>query len=443
MTVASLDGFLQDDTSRAAERQALGSVMLDERTLDDVAVLVSPQDFYVPAHERIFTSVLRVRSLGHPLDVLAVADDLGADLARVGGQAYLHELVQSVTTAANGGYYAELVRKAALHRRVVETGHRLAALPATDDPLDVVNAARQQLDELVTGDGDSSHTDDLMAAIADLEDDTPFVPTAWADLTGAIGGWRPGCLYYVGARPAVGKSAIGVQAALDVARRHQHAHIASLEMSKVEIYHRMLSSVGEIDQDRVQRRQLRDDDWKRVARAMGEIERLPLSVDDRGTQRVVDIRAKARAIARTTTLGVIVVDYLQLMRSGQRVENRQQEVSDFSRSLKLLAKELNVPVIALSQLNRGSEHRIDKRPGLIDLRESGSLEQDADVVLLLHRDPDRPDELDVLVAKNRHGAADKTVTLRWQGQYSRAIDSPWTPPPVGGSHNPPPSYLKD
>lgn len=445
MSVATMDEYRPGDTAREAERLVLGSVLLSELALDDVAVLLSPQDFWAPAHERIFTSMLRVRSMGHPLDTITVADDLGADLARVGGLPYLHELAGCVAVASSAGHYADVVRRASMHRRVIATGNRLAALPATDDPLDMVNDARRELDDLVTGDSDTTHTDDLYAALESLEDDTPFTPTPWSDLSEAIGGWRPGCLYYLGARPGVGKSALGVQAAIDVARRGKHAHIASLEMSKTEIYHRMLSSVGQVDQDRIQKRRLQDGDWKSVARAAKHIEALPLSVDDRGSQRVVDIRAKARALARTTDLGLIVVDYLQLMKSGQRVENRQQEVSDFSRSLKLLAKELHVPVLALSQLNRGSEHRLDKRPGLIDLRESGSLEQDGDVVLLLHRDPEAPLEVEVLVAKNRHGQADRVVTLGWEGRYSRAVDNKWgnTHGTTNTTNEGSPSYLKD
>lgn len=434
-------------TPKGAERALLGSCLVTAEAIDDATSTISGGDFMDARHEIIFDAAVRLQQRGEHADPITVGDELGADLKGVGGIAYLFELVQSVPTAANAGYYADVVRKASLHRRVVQAGHRLAGLEEGGDPLDVVNAARQELDLLVTGDDVTTHTDDVYAAMESLENLTPFLPTPWADLTAAIGGWRPGCLYYVGARPGVGKSIVGVQAALDVARRGKVAHIASLEMSKVELYQRMLSAVGSVDQDRMQRRMLSSHDWSRLSEAGAHIANLPLSVDDRGTQRVVDIRAAARAIARTRDLGLIVVDYMQLMRSGGRVENRQQEVAGFSRELKLLAKELQVPVIALSQLNRASEHRHNRVPDMADMRESGALEQDGDGVLLLHRDPDEePDVLKILVAKNRHGAADRAVSLRWEGAFSRATDPPagWRPQPAVQQYpSAPPTYLKD
>ena len=430
---------------RDAERAVLGSCLLSADAIDDCAALVKPGDFWQPRHERIYAAVLGLVEGGHPADVITVADRLGEDLARLGGAAYLHELVASVSTAANAGYHAEIVRRSSLHRAVVTTGQRLAAMPASeDDVLDVVNAARAELDALIVDDGGTSHSQDVYAALEALEGDNPFVPTPWKDLTDAIGGFRPGCLYYVGARPGVGKSIVGGAIALDVARRGQHAHIATLEMSKVELYHRMLASVGGVDQGRMQNRWLHEHEWAKLAKAAAHIEALPLSVDDRGTQTVADIRAKARAIARTSRLGIVVVDYLQLMRSSGRAESRQQEVSEFSRSLKLLAKELQVPVIALSQLNRGSEHRQDRMPGMADLRESGALEQDGDAVLLLHRDVDeRPDELLISVAKHRHGPADLLVRLQWEGRYARATDRLSTQPNRTTTTEGSPSYLKD
>lgn len=435
--------YFLPDVARDAERAVLGSALMSPEALDDASSVVRPGDFYEPRHERIFAAALALREASQVVEPITVADRLGEDLVRCGGMVYLLELAGGVAIAASAGHYAEIVRRASLHRAVVTTGHRLAALPGNGDMLDVVNAARAELDELVVDDSGSSHSQDVYAAIEALEGDQPFVPTPWADLTRAIGGWRPGCLYYVGARPAVGKSVIGVQAALDVARRGQHAHIATLEMSKVELYHRMLSTVGSVDQERMQKRWLGAPEWERVAKAASHLEALPLSVDDRGTQRVSDIRAKCRAIARTAKLGIVVVDYLQLMRSSGRVENRQQEVAEFSRSLKLMAKELEVPVVALSQLNRGSEHRLDRMPNMSDLRESGSLEQDADGVILLHRDPDNsPDEMQVLVAKHRHGPADLLVRLHWEGQYARATDRLGTAP-VTSPTEAPASYLKD
>lgn len=412
---------------REAEQAVLGGCLLSGDAIDDCAAVVSPTDFFDPLHEAAFQAMVALRSEGKPVDVITLAEQLGDMLVRRGGLPIVHGWVQAVPVAANAGYYARTVRDAALHRAVVSTGHQLAALPRSEEMLDVVNSARAMLDTLVTGDSPTTHSDDLYAAMDVLEVSDPFLPTPWKDLTRAIGGWRPGCLYYIGARPAVGKSVLGVNAFLDVARRGKHAHLATLEMSRVEVYHRLLSTVASVDQERMQRRFLDSRDWGVLAKAASHIADLPMSVDDRSDQRVVDIRARCRAIARTQPLGLVVVDYLQLMQSTGRTENRQQEVAEFSRQLKLLARELDVPVIALSQLNRGSEARSDRMPGMSDLRESGALEQDGDVVCLLHRDMEKPDELLVLVAKNRHGPGDLVVRLQWEGAYARATDRLATP----------------
>lgn len=410
--------------TRDAEKAVLGACLSDSDVIDDVALTLTSGDFYYPAHELVWNAILRVHGSDAKVDVLSVADALGDDLMRAGGSVFLHEAVQALPIAANATFYADLVKRASYHRRVVTTGRTLASMEETADPLDVVNAARAALDALVEDEGMTSHETDLYAALEVLEDETPFVPTPWTDLTKILGGWRPGALYYLGARPGVGKSVIGVQAAIDVARRGKTAFIASLEMSKTELYHRMLSLVGTVDQGRLQRRTLTKQDWSNLSEAAAHIAQLPLVVDDRGTQRPVDIRARARAIARTQDLGLIVVDYMQLMKGTRKTESRQQEVAEFSRDLKLLAKELQVPIIALSQLNRGSEHRANRMPDMADLRESGALEQDGDAVVLMHRDPEVDDEAQLLVAKNRHGVADKGVILRWEGAYSRAVDAP-------------------
>jgi replicative DNA helicase len=414
-----------DDKTRDAERQVLGACITDADALDDVLAVISSADLWDPRHQRILEACEFVTKAGTHLEVLTVASALGDDLGRAGGMAYLHELVGSVVTVSSAGWSAEqVIRPASIERAVRLVGQRFMDMAPGVDALDLVNAARAELDQLALGHvAETTHEQDVYAALeVALDPDTGGVPTPWRDLTEATGGWHPGTLTIVGARPAVGKSVIGVGAAMDMARRDRVAHLASLEMSRTELYHRMLASVGSVDSARIIHRKLTNRDHEQLAAAAAHIARLPLSVDDSTTQRVSDIRAKARAIARTRPLGLIVVDYLQLMRSGQRVESRQAEVSAFSRDLKLMAKELQVPVIALSQLNRGSEHRADKMPAMSDLRESGAIEQDADAVILLHRDPDEPDYMQMLLAKNRHGPADQLIRLHWEGAYSRVSD---------------------
>ena len=407
-----------------AERVTLGSILISSAALADCSEILEPSDFHHPRHEAIFAAALALASRGEVVDAVTVADELGAEVTKIGGAVYLHELVSVVPTAANGGYYADIVRKDSVRRRVKTIGERIATLPDADDPLEVVEAARGELEALAVREaGESTPETDLFQAIDDLERD-PGTATPWHDLNEVLAGWKDGALYIVGARPGVGKSVVANAALLDMARRGKRALMFNLEMSKSEVYHRLLSSVGSIDMGRIQHRRLNPADWQRLTKAQAHIAALPLAVDDRGTIRVAQIRSKVRTIQRREPVGLVIVDYLQLMKLGRKVENRQQEVSEMSRALKLMAKELQVPVVALSQLNRGAVGP-ERMPQMSDLRESGALEQDADAVLLLHRDLERdPDALQILVAKNRHGPNDRVVRLAWEGQYARVSDQP-------------------
>lgn len=414
-----------------AERQVLAAWLTSPRAIDDCEGTVSPGDFYRPLHETIAAACLDLRSAGEPVDSVTVGDRLGAGLLRWGGTAVLHEIVQSLVTAANAAYHAEIVAAHASRRRLEDVAQSiLTSTRASDvDPTDLIEQARAALDaaaERAATRHAASTSTDVYAAIEAL-DAEPGIPTPWRDLTAALGGWRRGAVYFVGARPGKGKSVVGMCAALDAARRGYHALIASLEMSRTEIYQRMLCHVGSVDGTRMMRRTLTKADYESLSSAAGHIAALPITVIDDAAQRVVDIRAAARSASRVHPLGLIVVDYLQLMSSGQRVESRQVEVANFSRGLKLLARELDVPVIVLAQLNRGPEQRHDKRPTMGDLRESGSQEQDADAVILLHRDPDgpNPDDLELMLAKHRHGPADLVVRTSWEGRYSRISDHVW------------------
>lgn len=406
------------------EQAVLGAMMLDRHVATDVLDTLTGADFHSPRHELIFDAIARLHEATQPADAVTVAAELGADLERAGGVTNLHHIISSCPVPASGPYYADQIRAASLRRQVRVAGERLTATTDDTDPLEAIETARAEIDALTT-----SQTPNT-TALADYVDDainalehTTHTPTAWSELTHLIGGWRPGCLYVVGARPGVGKTVFGVQAALDIARRGQAAHIASAEMSAIEITHRLAASIGSIDMGHIMHRNLSNDDWTKIAKARAQLGTLPMHIDDRGRIRTVDVRSRARTISRNQTLGLVVVDYLQLLTPAAATAKapRHEQVADMSRSLKLISKELQVPVVALAQLNRGSEQRTDRRPMMSDLRESGAVEQDADVVILLHRDESQdPTSLDVAVVKNRHGTTGH-FQLVWEGHYARCV----------------------
>ena len=426
----------------AAEQSVLGGMMLSKDAIADVVEVLRGPDFYRPAHELVYDAVLDLYGRGEPADAVTVSAELTkrGELGRAGGPAYLHTLISSVPTAANAGYYARIVRERAVLRRLVEAGTKIVQLGYAADGGDVdeiVNAAQAEvysvterrtsedylpLSEIIEGTIDeieaSSHRGDGMVGI----------PTGFADLDRLTNGLHPGQMIVVAARPAVGKSTLGLDIARASAIHHsQAAVIFSLEMSRNEITMRLLSAEARIPLQNMRKGTMREEDWTRLARTMGEVSEAPLFVDDSPNMSLMEIRAKCRRLKQRHGLRLVVVDYLQLMSSGRRVESRQQEVSEFSRALKLLAKELEVPVIAISQLNRGPEQRTDKKPQMSDLRESGSIEQDADMVILLHREDmyekesPRAGEADFIVAKHRNGPTD-TITVAFQGHYSRFVD---------------------
>jgi len=426
----------------AAEQSVLGGMMLSKDAIADVVEVLRAQDFYRPAHETVFDSITDLYARGEPADAVTVAGELTrrGDLGRIGGHAYLHTLISSVPTAANAGYYARIVHERAVLRRLVAAGTKIVQLGYAADGGDVeeiVNSAQaeiyavserrqsedyQPLGEIIEG------TIDEIEASSHRGDGLTGVPTGFADLDRLTNGLHPGQMIVIAARPAVGKSTVG----LDIARSASIHHgmtsaIFSLEMGKNEITMRLLSAEARIPLQHMRKGTMREEDWTRLARTMGEVSEAPLYIDDSPNLSLMEIRSKARRLKQRHDLKLVVVDYLQLMSSGKRVESRQQEVAEFSRALKLLAKELEVPVIALSQLNRGPEQRTDKKPQMSDLRESGSIEQDADMVILLHREDmyekesPRAGEADFIVAKHRNGPTD-TITVAFQGHYSRFVD---------------------
>lgn len=426
-----------------AEQSTLGGMLLSQEAVAEVFETVSGVDFYAPKHELIFNAVLSLFGKGEPTDVIAVTDELNkqGNLVKAGGADYLHSLTGYVPTAANAGYYAKIVADKAILRRLIEAGTRIAqaGYESQGEVEDLVNQAQAEIYKVSSHSSKEDYvplSDSLEAAIHEIEGaqkrggELTGVPTGFTDLDAYTHGLHPGQLVIVAARPAVGKSTFALDLARNASIKHNQAAIFfSLEMGRAEIAMRLMSAESSIYLQSMRKGTVTDADWTRLAAVRGRINDAPLYIDDSPNMSLVEIRAKCRRLAQQVDLKLVVIDYIQLMSSGKKVESRQQEVSEFSRALKLLAKELGLPVVALSQLNRQAEQAKDKKPELSHLRESGSLEQDADVVVLLHRegiyekDHPRAGEADLILAKQRNGPTG-TVVVAFHGQYSRFVNMP-------------------
>ncbi|WP_116116389.1 replicative DNA helicase [Austwickia chelonae] len=378
-----------------AEQSVLGGMLLSKDAIADCVETLRGTDFYRPAHELIYDAVLDLYGRGEPADAITVADELTkrGELTRIGGQSYLHQLISSVPTAANAGYYAQIVAERATLRRLVDAGTRIVQMgygQGGGDVEEIVNAAQAEVYAVADKRGSEDYhllrdllepTYDEIEAAGGASGDMAGVPTGFAELDELTNGLHAGQMIVIAARPAVGKSTLALDFVRAAAIKHkQAAVIFSLEMSRSEITMRLISAEAGINLSKVRRGKLEDRDWEKLARLASDFDTAPLFIDDSPNMSLMEIRAKCRRLKQRNNLKLIVIDYLQLMSSGKRVESRQQEVSEFSRALKLLAKELEVPVIALSQLNRGPEQRTDKKPQVSDLRESGCLTGDTRVL---------------------------------------------------------------
>lgn len=389
MDVPSEDFGRQPPQDVAAEQSVLGGMLLSKDAIADVLERLRPGDFYRPAHQNIYDAILDLYGRGEPADAVTVAAELDRRglLRRIGGAPYLHTLISTVPTAANAGYYAGIVAEKALLRRLVEAGTRVVqygyAGAEGSDVAEVVDRAQAEIydvtdrrlsEDFVALEDLLQPTMDEIDAIASTGGLARGVPTGFTELDEVTNGLHPGQMIIVAARPGVGKSTLGLDFMRSCSIKNRMASVIfSLEMSKSEIVMRLLSAEAKIKLSDMRSGRMSDDDWTRLARRMSEISEAPLYIDDSPNLTMMEIRAKARRLRQKADLRLIVVDYLQLMSSGKKFESRQVEVSEFSRNLKLLAKELEVPVIAISQLNRGPEQRTDKKPMLADLRESGCL----------------------------------------------------------------------
>ena len=425
----------------AAEQSVIGSMLISKDAIAEVSEVLRGTDFYRPMHETIHDVIIDLFGRGEPVDMITVAAELQrrGELTRIGGAPYLHTLAANVPIAANAEFYAHIVREKAILRRLVDAGTKIAQSGYAgegqiDDIVDRAQAEVYQITDRRAAEDYAPLSDimdkvlDEIEAIENRESGLYGVPTGFADLDDLTNGLHSGQMIIVAARPAMGKSTL----ALDFCRaasiqNNLTSVFFSLEMTRSEISMRLLSAEAKVPLNHIRNGKMGSDDWDKLARHMGKVSSAPMFIDDSPNMTMMEIRAKARRLKQRHDLRLIVIDYMQLMSSGKKVESRQLEVSEFSRQIKLLAKELELPIVALSQLNRGPEQRADKKPMMSDLRESGSLEQDADMVILLHREDvyekesARPGEADLIIAKHRNGAT-RDITVAFQGHYSRFVD---------------------
>jgi replicative DNA helicase len=428
-----------------AEQSVLGGLLLDNGAWDRIGDVVALDDFYRDDHRRIFRHIAKLIEQGRPADVVTVAESIESseDKDRAGGLAYLGSLAQNTPSAHNIRRYAEIVRERAIMRKLVAVGNEIAdsafnpAGKEVGQLLDEAESRVFQIAEARARTGGGFHDiHQLLSQVMERVDflysrDNPSevtgVPTGYRDLDSMTSGLQEGDLVIVAGRPSMGKTAFALNMGEHVAV-HEKRPVAvfSMEMSGTQLAARMLGSIARIDQHKLRTGRLSDEDWNRLADGLGKLHDAPIHIDETPALNPLELRARARRLARQYgKLGLIVVDYLQLMvTDGRRDENRATELSEISRSLKALAKELGVPVVALSQLNRSVESRNDKRPMMSDLRESGALEQDADVILFIYRDEvynrdtAEKGKAEIIIGKQRNGPIG-TVNLTFLGQYTR------------------------
>lgn len=424
-----------------AEQAVLGGLMLDPYALEKILDLLSYTDFYRRDHQLIFKAISELSEKSRPYDAVTLGDwfESHALADQVGGTPYLVELAQTTPSAANIRAYAEIVRDKSVLRSLIEVGTQIAEdgfAPGNRETPDLLAEAEQRVfkiaDQNRSGRKDMVSLKEAMKEAFELlqvryetQGTVTGLPTGFTDFDEMTAGLQPSDLIVLAARPAMGKTTLALNMAEYAALKSKKAVVIfSMEMSASQLAFRLISSIGRINAGRLKTGQLEDEDWSRVTMAMKMLSESKIFIDDEPALSPAKLLSKARRLKREHDLGLVVVDYLQLMQVPGNSENRATEISEISRSLKALAKELNLPVIALSQLNRGLESRTDKRPVMSDLRESGAIEQDADIILFIYRDDyynkDSNDKglAEVLISKHRNGATG-TVKLKFFGEYTR------------------------
>jgi len=437
------DTYKKPPQNIEAEMSVLGGLLLDNDAMWKVTELLHPEDFYLEKHRRIMLAMLELEQGKNPCDLITLTTALRkrGDFDQVGGAAYLATLVDYVPTAANITYYCKIVREMSLARRLVSAGTEIATRGTSlkEDVGELVDYAQKTIMEIadtstVSG---SVHIKELMQSsyaklqsLYERKEQITGISTGFVDLDKMTAGFHPGNLIIVAGRPSMGKTAFALNIAQHAASQAIDAEpvlVFSLEMGNDELALRLLASEARVDAGRMKTGLFKDTDWPKMARAGEALAQSKLYIDDASSLSVLDLRAKARRQKAETGLGMVIVDYLQLMKGNSRLENRQQEISDITRSLKALAKELKIPVVALSQLNRSIETRgkNERRPLMSDLRESGAIEQDADMIMFEYREevydkenPDLKGKAEIILVKQRNGPIG-TVDLVFMGEYTR------------------------
>jgi replicative DNA helicase len=421
-----------------AEEAVLGALLIDPDAIIRVATTLQPEDFYREKHGWIYDTIRTLHERREPVDFLTVCDELDrrGQLDQLGGAAFITSLINAVPTSIHAEHYARIVDRTATRRRLIDAATQIAVLgyQEADDVDEVVDRAEQVLfgvserrisRELVPIKQILSDYYDRIEYLTRHQDEMLGVPTGFSDIDKLLGGLQKSDMIILAARPSVGKTSLALGFAHNAAKKFgQRVAFFSLEMSNEQVVQRLISAETGIDSQRLRRGNLADDEWGRFMKAYNDLSGTLFFVDDTPSISALELRTKARRLHAEVGLDLIVVDYLQLMRGDFRSENRVQEISSISRALKALARELNTPVLALSQLSRGVESRTDKHPILSDLRESGALEQDADVVIFIYRDEmynentERKNIADIIVAKHRNGPTG-TVALYFQKELAR------------------------
>ena len=443
---AQIDQIKLPPHSVEAEQSVLGGLLLEASALDKIVDLVTDDDFYRHEHRLIYRQIVRLSEQAKPVDVITVAEalEIAGELDKVGGLPYLGGLAQNVPSAANIRRYGEIVRERSIMRKLAEVGADISGSaynPAGRDAAELLDEAERKVFEIAEAGSRGKQgflpMPPLLTEVVerietlygrDNSSDVTGTATGFTDLDRMTSGLQPGDLIIVAGRPSMGKTAFSINIAENVALDSKlPVAIFSMEMGATQLAMRMLGSVGKLNQHDLRTGRLQDDDWGRLTHALGKLNDAPIHIDESAALTALEVRARARRLHRQNNgLGLIVLDYIQLMSSnmGKASENRATEISEISRSLKSLAKELHVPVVALSQLNRSLEQRPNKRPVMSDLRESGAIEQDADLILFIYRDEvynsDSPDKgkAEIIIGKQRNGPIGK-IELAFRGEYTR------------------------
>lgn len=424
--------------SLEAEQSVLGAMIIDKTAINTAIEILKPEDFYREANKEIFEAINELFNKNEPVDLITLSEELKnrGTLENVGGLTYLANLSSGVSTTANTKYYCEIVEEKSILRRLIKTCDDIIgkSYESSEEVSSIIEQAEKGIFDITQGrdrDGFAPIKDALLESFSKMEEmaakggGITGLTTGFIDLDNKLSGLQKSDLVLLAARPSMGKTALGLNIALNSALKEDASvAIFSLEMSKEQLVQRMLSSFAHVELQNIINGNLTEEEWMKVIQAMGPLSQIDIFIDDTAGISLTEMKAKSRRLKIEKGIDLIVIDYLQLMESSSRQENRQQEISAISRGLKALAKEMDCPVIALSQLSRAPELRSDHRPILSDLRESGAIEQDADVVLFLYRDEyydvdsEKKNIGEVIIAKHRNGPTG-TVELVWMGPFTK------------------------